>query len=176
MSEHFHAVLPEHIRLGALSDFPTADWPWWHRYPNGKLATVDSLRIPVGCRMALKELARTIAPKAGFWDLDFYGAGLHLMTRGVSLGEHTDASHHPIRPWRRLQSLVYFLNNCVGGELMIGEKAIRPRCGDAVMFDANQLHHVREALSERKTLSLFSWALDDGPKINTSAQFTLPIT
>ena len=166
-----HNVLPDHIRLAALAAFPTADWPWWHRYASGKLATVDPSRIPEACRVALYALTATVPPDAGFYDFDLYGAGLHLMPAGSSLGPHTDATHHPQRPWRRLSSLVFFLDDCGGGELICGDETIAPRANTAARFAACQLHQVLPVVTDRKTLSLFAWEIDHGPKQNTSAQF-----
>ena len=175
MYEAHHNVLPDHIRQAALASFPAEDWRWWHRYPNGKLATVDPSRIPEACRVALQMLATTIAPPAGFWDFDLYGAGMHLMPPGVALGLHTDATHHPQKPWRRLSSLVYFLDDCTGGELVVADQYIAPRANMAAAFRANQLHEVLTTQSDRRTLSLFAWAIDHGTKGNTSANF-LPAT
>ena len=163
--------IPDHLRLAALAAFPPLDWPWWHRYPNGKLATVDPSRIPTACTVALHALASAVTPFAGFWDFDLYGAGLHLMPAGTSLGRHTDATHHPGKPWRRLASLVYFLDDCDGGELVVDWAIVTPRAGRAATFAANQKHEVLPVKSPRKTLSLFAWTIDDGPKHNTSAEF-----
>jgi len=164
-------VLPDHIRLAAIAAFPTEDWPWWHRYENGKLATVDPSRIPLACVMALLELTRACEPANGFYDYDLYGAGLHLMPSGVSLGKHTDATHHPQRPWRRLSSLVYFLDDCEGGELTFNNQKVTPKANTAVTFPVSQIHEVQLAITDRRTLSLFTWELDCGLKNCTSAQF-----
>lgn len=170
----YQHVLPDHLRLAALAEFPEPDWSWWHRYGNGKLATVDPSRIPSACLLALHELARTLPPLAGsFWDVDCYGAGLHLMPRGTSLGQHLDAESHPIKPWRRVASMVYFLEDCDGGELVVdGQEPVEPEDNLAVLFAANQWHRVDEVRSTRRTLSLFAWAIDNGPKARTSALFT----
>lgn len=173
MIDRFENVLPDHVRLAALAAFPDADWPWWHRYENGKRATVDPSRIPFACLMALWKLADAVDPPSGFYDLDFYGAGLHLMTPGVSLGKHQDATHHPQRPWRRLSSLVYFLEDSSGGDLLIDSHVINPRRNTAVTFPASKWHEVTEATQSRRTLSLFSWAIDHGGKLRTTAEFAV---
>lgn len=172
MVQTYTNVLPDSFRLAALAAFPPADWPWWHRYGNGKLATVDPSRIPSACRVALERLASVCEPVAGFYDFDFYGAGMHLMPAGTSLGIHKDATHHGQRPWRRLASLVYFLEDCDGGELVIEGEEIKPVANMAVTFPSQQSHEVLAAISDRKTLSLFVWEVDYGPKETTSATFT----
>ena len=163
--------IADHLRLAALSSFPSPDWPWWYRYGNGKLATVDPSRIPTACTVAIHALANACPPRSGFYDFDLYGAGLHLMPTGTSLGRHTDATHHPQKPWRRLASLVYFLDDCEGGELVIEGATIKPTAGMAATFSANQMHEVQQVISDRRTLSLFVWDVDKGPKKNTSAEF-----
>lgn len=167
-----HDALPEPLRLAALAFFPTVDWPHWHVYGNGKRATRDALRIPDACRVALEHLAKTIEPGRGFPDFDYHGAGLHLMPPGAWLGEHCDAESHPTRPWRRVWSLVCFLNDCVGGELLIDGQVIQPQKNTAVLFDASKLHEVKETQSDRRTLGVFYWEVDHRAKGPTSAQFT----
>jgi predicted 2-oxoglutarate/Fe(II)-dependent dioxygenase YbiX len=163
--------IPEHIRLAALATFPAIDWPWWHRYGNGKLATVDPSRIPEGCRAALHALALAVAPPSGFYDFTFYGAGLHYMPAGSALGRHVDASHHPQRPWRRVSSVVCFLDDCDGGELVVEGDTINPIAGLAASFPSNQSHEVLPVKTDRRTISLFAWEIDHGEKQNTSAVF-----
>ena len=164
-------ALPESLRLAALAAFPNPDWQYWHRYENGKLATVDEFRIPQACRVALQQLAITIHPQRGFFDFDLHGAGCHLMPVGTSLGEHVDATYHPIRPWKRIASLVYFLNTCDGGSLVVNSRAIEAKANTAAIFEANQPHWVTETKTDRKTLSLFVWQESTEPKGRTSALF-----
>jgi len=167
----YQSAIPDHIRRSALAAFPNTEWEWWHRYQNGKLATVDPARIPSACLVALQALAMAITPEAGFYDFDCYGSGLHYMPTGSSLDQHVDASHHPQKPWRRVSSLVYFLEDCSGGELVVMGEVISPHAGMAVSFESNQNHEVLNVLSERRTISLFAWDIDYGKKKNTSAVF-----
>ena len=164
-------AIPDHLRQAAAAVFPASSWEWWHRYANGKLATVDPSRIPTACTVALHSLAANVRPVSGFYDFDLYGAGLHLMPAGTALGRHLDATHHPGKPWRRVASLVYFLEDCDGGELVIGSERVMPLAGTAVMFAANQWHEVLTTNQDRRTLSLFAWEIDHGAKENTSAYF-----
>jgi predicted 2-oxoglutarate/Fe(II)-dependent dioxygenase YbiX len=66
---------------------------------------------------------------------------------------------------------VYFLEDCDGGELVIGSERVMPLAGTAVMFAANQWHEVLTTNQDRRTLSLFAWEIDHGAKENTSAYF-----
>ena len=165
-------LLPEHIRLGALADFPEPTWEHWHRYDNGKLATKHDLHIPSQCKMALHDIARRVEPFPGsFWDLTFHGSGLHLMPEGCDLGFHTDAEFHPTKPWRRVASLVYFLETTSGGELIIDGRKHNPIQNRAIMFKADLRHGVQQTTQRRRTLSLFAWTRDSGTKTTTRAQF-----
>lgn len=171
-----HAIienaLPDWMRQAALASFPLPDWQYWHRYPSGKSATVDACRLPRACLAALDCLALTVPPIDGFWDYDLHGAGLHEMPPGVALGNHVDATHHPVRPWRRVGSLVFWLNDCNGGELIVSGEKITPKAGLAALFRADQPHEVLTTHTSRKTLSLFCWTLDAGPKSRTAALFS----
>lgn len=173
MIDTYTTALSQHVFHGAQASFPDVAWPWFHQYANRKLASVDPVRIPAGCLFALHELARWIPPPEGsFWDLDFYGAGLHLMPAGSELGEHRDAEFHPRKPWRRVASLVYFLNECEGGALIVNGEHVFPIPNMAVILPSQELHQVQKTESDRKTLSLFAWEIDHSEKTTTSAQFT----
>jgi len=165
-------VLPDHVRRSALAAFPLPAWEHWHKYQNGKLASVDQCRVPPACRIALEQLAVNIPLEQGFFDLSLHGAGMHLMPAGTHLGEHKDATHHPRLNWKRLESLVYFLEDGEGGELIVEGQAIVPRKNTAVIFAANQSHSVTMTLRDRKTLSLFVFDHDEGVKGTTTATFT----
>ena len=137
----------------------------------GRAITVDELRIPPACRSAIQQLAVAVEPRQGFYDFGCYGAGLHLMPPGTALGTHTDATHHPLQPWKRLESLVYFLDTCEGGELIVEGKRIAAEAGNAVRFQANRQHEVLTTRTTRRTLSLFVREIDDGTKTSTRAEF-----
>lgn len=175
MVSTFKDVLPDHIRRAALAAFPACNWPWWHCYGNGKLASVDPSRIPEACKIALQQLALLCEPTSptAFYDFDFYGAGMHLMPAGTNLGRHTDASHHAQKPWGRVSSLVYFLEDGDGGELLMDGERIYPQANLALAFPSDIPHEVLRTNRDRKTLSLFSWELDAGEKSSTSAQFEM---
>lgn len=171
-----HNAIPEHMRRAVCQSFPGQDWHWWYRYQNGKLASVDPYRVPSACTAALHLLASAIAPPAGFWDYELHGAGLHFMPVGTSLGLHLDATHHPNKPWRRVASLVYFLESCEGGELVVEGQTVFPVAGDAALFSAHQWHQVLTTRSDRRTLSLFAWEYDPTEKHSTTATFAGAVT
>lgn len=172
MFDTYRKVLPEHIRQAALATFPDESWEHWHRYENGKLATKDRSRFPPACQMAIDLISVRCPPIEGFYDPDCVGAGLHLMPRGCELGEHRDAAFAGHRPWKRTGSLVYFLDRCEGGELVVEGEVITPEPNMAVMFAGSQLHSVKMTRTSRRTLSLFSYVIDRGHKTTTRAQFT----
>jgi hypothetical protein len=172
MFEQFHDVLPDHIRQAALATFPDESWEHWHRYENGKLATKDRSRFPPACQMAIDLIAIRCPPADGFYDPECVGAGLHFMPSGCELGEHQDAAFAGHREWRRTGSLVYFLEGCVGGELIVAGDVIEPVANMAVMFSGSQLHSVNKTHSPRRTLSLFSYVESAAEKTTTRAQFT----
>lgn len=157
--------------MAALAVFPDKNWEFWHRYGNGKFGSKDRFRFPEACKQAINGIAFTCIPDEGFWDLECVGAGLHLMPAGVSLGSHKDATHSAQRPWRRTGSLVYFLNDCEGGELVVEGEVIQPQANMAVQFPGSLRHEVKEAATDRYTLSLFSYVVDSGEKRTISAQF-----
>lgn len=182
------SAIPRPLCLAAEAAWPSADWPYWHRY-NGptanKFGSMDRARIPPACLAALDALALAVIPYIGdsFIDYDLHAAGLHMMPPGGFLGRHLDAECHPIRPWRRTHSIVMSVNSVwlpeYGGELyMEDEDPFQPRCGTAVVFTtADQWHEVLPVTGERyrKTLALFAWTVDDCAG-STSAVFDLHAT
>jgi len=168
-------ILPPLIANAAAVSFPAPDWQWWYRYPNRKLASQDPVRIPNGCRVALDMLAAIIPSPSPYAhvDMDFHGAGLHMMPEGSRLAKHTDALRHPLYPWSRLASVVWFASSPVGGELVVGEEIIETEFNTAVIFDGREPHEVRKVINgERKTLSLFIWQVSHNPKGDDRANFS----
>jgi hypothetical protein len=165
--------LSPHILECAIATFPPIDWHGWHRYGNGKRASVDYCRIPRNCDAALQYMASSIPPQVDgvFWDLDLHGAGLHCMPPGTSLGRHLDAEFHPMRPWRREMSAVLFLDTLTSGALQIGEMSVLPVRNRLVVFSTDQWHEVCQTHDLRRTLCLFGWRLCDDTKTFTSAKF-----
>lgn len=161
----------------AAAEFPQTDWPYWHHYDNGKLATHDESRIPPACRLVLHEMIKTIpVPDDCFADFSFYGAGLHCMPPGSSLGTHLDSQLHPNRRWLRTHSAVLFLNmgwkESWGGSFYSGyhdginfarKAEYPPEFGRMLMFECDEsaYHGVEEVQRRskqcRNTLSVFFW-------------------
>lgn len=167
--------LPPWILAAAQASFPTKDWEYWHKYPNGKRATVDHSRIPPGCKLALDHMATTIqTPKDVFPDMEFYGAGLHLMVPGTKLGLHYDAQKHPTRLWKRTGSAVLVLD-----ERAPNDGALRIQSTDhpvsenmLIIFPAEYEHSVSKVIrSDRRTLAVFYWVQDKNASGSETATF-----
>jgi hypothetical protein len=175
------AVPPELLRA-AIAEFPGPDWRHWHKYADGnavKYGTRDRLRIPPACWEVLRSLfALPIEELTGisgtFPDVELYGAGLHLIPAGGHLGMHLDSDHHPITGWKREFSGVLFLEENVGGELVLGETNIEPRFNRLAMFRCTDQswHGVpNPPRFDRKTLSVFWWSQNESDRIRPAARF-----
>jgi hypothetical protein len=188
-------AIPQSLCLAAEAAWPSADWPYWHRY-NGatanKYGSMDRSRIPPACLAALDALALAVIPHIGksFIDYDLHAAGMHMMPPGGFLGRHLDAECHPIRPWRRTHSIVMgvdqFWYDYNGGHLFLESNlnsepdvAILPKAGTATIFETpNQWHEVKHVspttIGYRKTLALFAWQIDHDFDGVASANFHRP--
>lgn len=165
--------LPENLFQAARASFPTHFWSYWVRYPYGKLASIGHDRIPPACRLALDYMATNFPvpiPNA-FPDMTLYGAGLSSIPADTGIGWHFDAEVHGTKKWRRVGSLVLFLNEPLGGDLLLHEPEstvhegtadrIQPVKNRAVFFGADMPHMVDKVIGfSRKTLSLFFWIED----------------
>lgn len=177
-------LIPKHIALAASIAIPDKDWQWWHRYNNNdsvKYGSVDHLRFPNACRIALEEIAKTFIPPDGcFPDMDYHAGGMHMIPPEGWLGGHYDAEYHPLYSWKRFGSLVWFANEKWnlewGGKLVVSNQEIIPEFNKAVFFETeNCWHEVTRVIGPeyRKTLALFYWKkVDNIPtKANKKANF-----
>ncbi len=169
--------------------WPIPDWPGWMRYDTDdhtKSASDLSTAIPPVMSECLRRLALLpwsewmgqdgLVPDLGLW-----GAGLHEMRPGESVGRHLDADHHPrLGLERRLSVMLYVHQHWEddwGGELKLWDMMtgptvwIRPHPGRLVALDTRgpSYHSVApvrcpEGLT-RRSLCLFFY----GPQ---SATFT----
>lgn len=178
--------MPEHLGRAASNAIPDENWPWWHRYNNNnsvKYGSVDYLRFPHACKVALNYIATNFEPPPyAFPDFDFYGAGMHMIPPNGWLSGHYDAQYHPLHNWKRVGSLVWFANqewsNDWGGNLIIEGISITPQFNKIAYFDTdNCWHNVEKVIGPqyRKTLSIFYWEkVDCKPlDINTQANFRM---
>lgn len=165
--------IPEHLTLACLAAFPERNWGGWHHYESGKQATRPCPELPNACHIALEALGASVSPPHGsFWDYEYHGSGLHYMPPGSRLGRHVDAEYHPTKPWRRTSSLVLFLNRFCGGDLIVGNQEFSCSENRAFMFSSSIPHEVTEVIQgARKSISLFSYEIDHGPKGSTRATF-----
>jgi Rps23 Pro-64 3,4-dihydroxylase Tpa1-like proline 4-hydroxylase len=187
-------VIPHSLCVAAEAAWPSADWPFWHRY-NGatanKYGSMDRNRIPAACLAALDALALAVIPYIGdsFIDYDLHAAGLHMIPPGGFLARHLDAERHPIHPWRRTVSIVMSVNSNwdatrFGGELRLEHgsdmQVIAPEIGTAVIFTTEGQWHEVLPVSDcqstccnqwRKTLALFAWDSNPEYDARTSANF-----
>lgn len=171
-----HWAPPELVRA-AEAEWPAEHWPFWHRYPNGKLTSKDPLRIPPACselvrRMLCLPIAELMGIDHAFGDWNCHAAGLHGMPPGSSLGVHLDSDHHPITGWQRACNAVFYLNSAWkpdwGGQFELydatGQQCvtqIAPRFNRLVLFAPSDVsyHAVSEVTGPqtRKTLTVFFW-------------------
>jgi Rps23 Pro-64 3,4-dihydroxylase Tpa1-like proline 4-hydroxylase len=164
--------ISEHIAIAASVAIPKEDWQWWHRYvgkDSVKYGSVDHLRFPNACRIALEELARTFVPPSGcFPDMDYHAGGMHMIPPEGWLSGHYDAEYHPLYNWQRVGSLVWFANekweDNWGGKLVIKGKEITPKFNTCVYFDTKDCWHEVTRITGpefRKTLAIFYWKVVD---------------
>jgi hypothetical protein len=185
-----HWAEPELVRA-AEAEWPRADWPFWHRYDCGKLATKDPLRFPPACdelirRLLCLPIAKLIALDDTFADWNCHGAGLHTSPPGARLGVHLDSDHHPLTGWQRACNAILFVNSCWrpdwGGELELWNadgtecvKRITPRFNRLVLFEPSDVafHSVAQnrGPETRKTLATFYWRLSAETGNRPRAQF-----
>ena len=176
--------LPPDVIAAARDAFPGPDWSFWFRYDSpdeaGKLTCTTA--IPAPCREALAAMA-VWCPRYvnadSLPDLTLWGAGMHLMLPGSSLGLHLDADRHAVWGLARIASSVLYLDTIEeGGELQFWEggevvKSVAPRAGRLVTFACtdDSYHSVARTPSVRRTLSLFWYAAARGPSKRPRALF-----
>jgi hypothetical protein len=170
--------LSESLANAASVAFPDEKWQWWHRYGNRdslKFGSVDHLRFPNACRLALEELGKDFDPivtnnRRIFADFDYYAGGMHMIPPGGWLSWHLDAEYHPLYNWKRVGSLVWFCNKEWkeewGGLLKLtdpvdgSETVICPEFNKCVYFETSQCwHQVTQVTGpeNRKTMAIFYW-------------------
>lgn len=184
-------LLPKSLVRAAEAEWPIENWPWWMQYNS-----VDSVKrasrcrdeIPFSCQLLLNKLAELdiheyIGGTYSFPDLTLYGAGLHEISPKGFLSRHLDSTHHPITKWKRIASVVLFINSewkeDWGGELKLwnGERVL-PKQGRVIIMATTDtsFHEVLPVTGPeaRKTLAMFWWNIDkDMPeKVRYSATYT----
>lgn len=176
-------AFPDSLIDAALAEWPAEDWPHWHYYNDKnakKRTTKDVDRLTPASRELFNMLARLdivrdlqgLDVKGVFPDLTAYGAGMHWIPKGGSLGIHLDAAAHPLTGWRRrLSATLCLTTDPHGGSLEL--------CGP-------DKQSVQSVESRRNRLSIFectdaSWhgvtkpvTLEDGRKLITMFYWSLP--
>lgn len=182
---------PELVRAAEV-EWPRTDWPFWHRYDCGKLATKDPLRFPPACAELIRRLlclpiSELMALDDTFADWNCHGAGLHTSPPGARLGVHLDSDHHPLTGWQRACNAILFVNSCWrpdwGGDLELWNvdgtecvKRITPRFNRLVLFEPGDVafHAVAQnrGPATRKTLATFYWRESVTTGVRPRAQFS----
>lgn len=171
-------AIAETLANAVSVSFPDDKWQWWHRYGNKdslKFGSVDHLRFPNACRLALEELGKTFVPPmdkshAIFPDYDYYAGGMHMIPPGGWLSRHLDAEYHPLYDWKRVGSLVWFANKEWkpewGGLLKLtdpkdgSEITICPEFNKCIYFNTHGCWHEVTPVTGpeyRKTMAIFYW-------------------
>lgn len=175
---------PDTLVRSAWMMWPPDDWPYWHRYGNGKLASKDFDRCPSPCqellrRMLAIDVGHTLGVYGVFGDWTLYGGGMHSMPIGSSLGMHLDSDHHPVTGWSRCANAVLTIGDaCDGGEFVIDNgfdrRTVRPNRNQLVLFEPGDdtWHGVTPITSGRRlTLAVFFWSAKTRLKRRPSAEF-----
>ena len=170
-------LISSRLLRAVQADWPGDDWPGWHAYENGKRASRMVSSAPTSILQALDQLASlaTLFTPESFPDLSFYGAGLHELPPGIGLGWHRDAARHPLKPWRRAETAILYLDN--GGELAFrggSEDRITPQPGRSVVFlpSDDTEHCVIPSAQRRRSLSVFFYVVDESAGGSVRAEFT----
>jgi len=166
-------LIPPRTWRAALADWPAAEWMGWHVYDSGKRASRCVCCAPLSVTRALQYLAgcAPLLNDDSFPDLSFYGAGLHELPAGDGLPWHHDAERHPLRPWRRAQTAILYLDN--GGDLVFGNgQRVTPQAGRVVVFSGDALEHcVEPSQCVRRSLTVFFYVIDAENRGRTQAIF-----
>ncbi len=181
---------PELVRAAEV-EWPDTNWPFWHRYECGKLATKDPLRFPPACaelirRMLCLRIGELMGLDDTFADWNCHGAGLHTSPPEASLSVHLDSDHHPLTGWQRACNAILFVNSQWeldwGGafELWSADgreclKRISPRFNRLVLFEPSDIsfHAVARNTGRepRKTLATFYWKKSSQRGLRPRADF-----
>lgn len=130
-------------------DFPSVDWPGWHRFENDKERKLtcetwqgpatQSLADFISSQSFIADVADRLEIK-GSISASFVGGGYHLIPVGGYLGMHVDFNLLCEGLYRRANVLVYLNRNWGaddGGCLRLGNQGgalIRPELGNVVAF------------------------------------------
>ena len=170
---------PQSLINAAKATWPEPTWSGWHAYENGKLSTKSRHEIPQAIRLLLEQMASFISIDGAFPDLDqLHGAGLHQTNPGGNLGLHLDSERHPLQPWKRVASVILYLDTTDGGQLELTDESgnatqrIEPIENRLVRFETEgQWHRVAVTRSVRRSVCLFFWKLTDDARGSGKAVF-----
>lgn len=170
------SLIPSRLLRAMQADWPGDDWPGWHCYADGKRASRMVSAAPDSIRNGLELLAirSPLFCEDSFPDLSFYGAGLHEIPPNVGLGWHRDAARHPLKPWRRMETAILYLDG--GGSLIFRGNdyaTIEPSPGRSVVFlpDADQEHSVKPSDQRRRSVAVFFYVVDHSVEGSGQAEF-----
>lgn len=182
-------ALPLMLANAVYAEFPRDDWRHWHHYNDAhskKYGSKDPLRFPTVIHKALSQLG-TVIEQSGiyehypqsFIDYEYHAAGIHMIPSQGHLAKHTDASRHPILPWKRTLSACWYATpdweQGWGGELKTESECLTPEFNTLVIFEANQTHEVLKVTGPepRRVLSIFCWELNSHADGDTTSNFNV---
>lgn len=170
-------LIPSRLLRAVEAVWPGDDWSGWHCYDDGKRASRSIETAPEAIKAALHQLAcaATLFTPDAFPDLDCYAAGLHELPAGVGLPWHRDAARHPLRPWRRTETAILYLDG--GGDLIFrggtASQRVTPMPGRVVSFLPDELteHCVEASTKRRRSLAVFFYVIDHQASGPVRAEF-----
>lgn len=163
MIKHYPDFAPIGLINAASAQWPSREWPYWHRYTGkygDKFASKDPARLPIACMELIRLMSvLSVGDDGCFPDLDLHAAGMHWIPEGGRLPLHKDAEVHPLKGWRRRFNAVLYLDDCKGGELKFDTgQTVKSTRNTLVMFPVSRPHEVLPVVKgNRRSLSLFWW-------------------
>lgn len=183
-----NAINPLLLRA-VWATWPERTWRGWHHYSgrdSEKYGTKSEHDLTPAVTKAMSQILNTVAmmlPSLSvnvFPDLEFHGAGMHMIMPGGYLSKHLDSSVMESTGWKREYSVVLGVNpewhSDWGGEFVLGSDIVWPEFNQLIVFKTTETswHEVKQVTGPvpRCTLALFLWSQEkpDDPT-RTQARF-----
>lgn len=160
------------------ASWPDASSRFWHHYSGKnaeKYASKSHNDLPEIAKLCTIEMIKRITPYVDcnvFPDMEFHGAGLHMIPSGGYLRRHLDSSLMESTGWKREYSCVLSVNkhwqDDYGGAFVLGDTEILPKFNQLITFKCTDesFHEVKDVVGPdpRCTLCVFLWSKNDQSK------------